>query len=366
MKNLYQYLSPINVALSDLLLDPNNPRFSELGEEVRPIPEGRFAEEKVQRTAFDKMKTPAFDVQELRDTIRALGFLQMDRLVIRPWKGGVAEGVQKYVVIEGNRRVTAIRWLLDLHSEGKETLSEAQLNNMQTLECLLLDDKNAPDTAQIILPGLRHVSGIKEWGPYQKAKAVFALRETGMSPQEVAQSLGLSTRAANTAYRCFMALEQMKADEEFGEYAEPKMYSYFEEIFKKRNVKDRLGWDENSYKFGNESSLIEFYSWIVPGSDEEEAKLPKAVNIRELSIFIDDPAAVSIFRSKDGSLSRALARYELDHPADWFPQIAAAVGAIRSLTPDKLRHLDGASIQSLTELREAVEQALEDRSKLLA
>jgi hypothetical protein len=112
--------------------------------------------------------------------------------------------------------------------------------------------------------------------------------------------------------------------------------------------------------------LIEFYSWIVPGSDEEEAKLPKAVNIRELSTFIDDPAAVSIFRSKDGSLSRALARYELDHPADWFPQIAAAVGAIRSLTPDKLRHLDGASIQSLTELREAVEQALEDRSKLLA
>lgn len=365
MQNLNQFLTPITVELDQLLLDPNNPRFSELGEEVRPIPEARFAEEKVQDSAYQKMKAPAFDVQELRDTIRALGFLQMDRLVVREWPGTLPDKEKRYVVIEGNRRLTAIRWLVSLHDEGKETLSEEQLSNMARIECLLLDDALAPHTAQIILPGLRHVSGIKEWGPYQKAKAVFSLRETGMTAQEVAQSLGLSTRAANTAYRCFMALEQMKADEEFGEYAEPRMYSYFEEVFKKRNVKDWLGLDEDASNFTKASNLLEFYSWITPGADNEEPRLAKAINVRELSTFIDDPAAVSIFRSKDGSLARALARYEIDHPADWYPQITAAQGAVRSLTPDKLRHLDEPSLQALDGLSQAIQQALKDRTKLM-
>src|ERR1019366_7501037 len=36
----------------------------------------------------------------------------------------------------------------------------------------------------------------KEWGAYQKAKAVFELRESGLTAQAAAQSLGLNTRAA--------------------------------------------------------------------------------------------------------------------------------------------------------------------------
>ena len=77
--------------------------------------------------------------------------------------------------------------------------------NLNDLEVLLLDQENAPNTAIWVLPGLRHVSGIKEWGPYQKARAVFILRETGASPQEAAQSLGLSTRSANQLWRSFLA-----------------------------------------------------------------------------------------------------------------------------------------------------------------
>jgi ParB-like nuclease family protein len=109
MDNLSSLLSPIKLRLNDLLLDPNNPRFSELGDVLNPIPEGRFADEKVQANTFEKMKDPLFDVAELRDTIKTIGFLPMDRIVVRPWKG--SGSAQKFVVIEGNRRVTALRWL---------------------------------------------------------------------------------------------------------------------------------------------------------------------------------------------------------------------------------------------------------------
>ncbi|TAJ94085.1 MAG: hypothetical protein EPO31_07885 [Gammaproteobacteria bacterium] len=366
MSDLYKYLSPVVLNQEDLLLDPNNPRFAELGEEIRPIPEARFAESKVQEVAAQKMRSQIFDVQELRDTIATIGFLQMDRLVVRKWKNSSDSEQPKYVVIEGNRRLAAIRWLLELHDEGKKTLSEDQVNAMGKFECLLLDDEVAPESAQIILPGLRHVSGIKEWGPYQKAKAVHVLRQTGMSSQEVAQSLGLSTRAANASYRCYLALEAMKTNEEFGDYADPKMFSYFEEVFKRPNVRSWLGWDDNAGIFQNTINLEEFYSWITPSEDQEEPKIPRAIAVRDLGAFIEDETALAVFRSKEGSLARALARYQLDHPADWFPTITAATTAVSSLTPDMLRQLDQDSLSALIELRDRINLALQDREKLTA
>ena len=136
MIELASVLTPKQIKLDDLLLDPNNPRFSELGEEINPIPELRFNEEKVQNNTFTKMKDSIFGVSELRDTIKTLGFLPMDRIVVRKWRGAIA----KYIVIEGNRRVSALKWLISLHETGKETFSQQQIDNFNHLECLLLDD----------------------------------------------------------------------------------------------------------------------------------------------------------------------------------------------------------------------------------
>lgn len=367
MKNLHTLLKPVVVQLHDLLLDPNNPRFSELGEELKAIPEGRFADDKVQASTFEKMKDPKFDVAELRDTIKTIGFLPMDRLVVRRWKGQSADGNTKFLVVEGNRRVTALKWLVNLHDIGKESFEEHQLNNLTSVECLELDTDLAPESATLVLPGLRHVSGVKEWGAYQKAKAVHALRKGGMGPQEAAQSLGLSTRAANSAYKCFLALEAMKEDEEYGEYAEPKMYSYFEEIFKRNNLRTWLGWNDSEERFTSEDRIREFYGWIVPAREENATpKLPESKSVRELSDIISDENALNILRGPEGTLSRAIARYEIDHPEDWYPKVVAATAALKSLTPDMLRKMDEVTISSLGELQDRIAQVLKDRVSLAA
>lgn len=366
MPGLPSMLAPITVKLDQLLLDANNPRFSELGEEMNPVPESRFSDDSVQTAAFEKMKSGLFDVAELRDTIKTIGFLPMDRMVVRKW-AGPPSSKERFVVIEGNRRLSALRWLIDLNGSGKETLSEEQLQNFSNIECLLLNEELAPKSATLILPGLRHVSGIKEWGAYQKAKAVHALRKSGLSSQDAAQSLGLSVRSANSSYRCFLALEQMKKDEEFGERADARMYSYFEEVFKRASLRTWLGWSDETEGFSNEERRIEFYSWIVPNEIEGVGpKLPESKSVRELSELINDEGAMTILRGPNGSLSRALARYEVDHPEDWYPKVTGATSAVKSLTPEVLRNLDENTINSLIELREKITQALKDRDSLLA
>ncbi len=369
MENLAKYLSKLHLKLDDILLDPNNPRFAELGDSMDPIPETRFGESKIQKEAYDKMKSDRFEVSELRDTIKTIGFLPMDKIVVRKWKANPNPENNKYVVVEGNRRVTALRWLIDLHNSARETFTEEQLKNFTEIEVLLLDQDSAPDSAIWILPGLRHVSGIKEWGPYQKARAVFILRESGSSAQEAAQSLGLSTRSANQLWRSYLALEQMRSDEEFGEYAEPKMYSYFEEIFKKPDVRIWLGWDDNERQFTDSARLREMYSWIIGEPDDEgnlrDPKLPEAKSIRELSAILNDDAALSVFRSPNGTLARALARYEADHPEDWQPIINKAELILANLSPDTLRSLSDEEVLVLEKLKTRIETVISDRTKLI-
>lgn len=356
-------LAPIKVKLPQLLLDPNNPRFSELGEELDAIPEARFPEEKIQASTMEKMKDKSFDVSELRDTIKTIGFLPMDRIVVRRWPGKESA---LFVVVEGNRRVTALKWLVDLHEKGKESFTPDQLKNFTELEVLELDTGRSSGEAGLILPGLRHVSGVKEWGPYQKAKAVHALRSRGRTAQEAAQSLGLSTRAANKFYRCYLALEQMKADEEYGELAHPKLFSYFEETFKEAPVRDWLEWDDDQGKFTSESRLREFYSWIVPDAESDSApRLPEAKSLRELGAIINDEQAFVVFRSRDGSLSRALARYQTDHPDEWMPKVMEAVSAIRGLTAIQLRELKVDEENALRALATLISNQLSDRQALL-
>lgn len=367
MPGLSDLLTPVSVKLSDVLLDPNNPRFAELGQQIDAVPESRFAETKVQQQAFDRMKNPRFDVVELRDTIRNLGFLPMDRIVVRNWHG--SDNVKRYVVVEGNRRIAALKWLIELHESGRETFSDDQLKNFTVLQVLLLDDERAPENAKWILPGLRHVSGIKEWGPYQKARAVYELRETGITPQAAAQSLGLSTRAANQLWRSYLALEQMRADEEFGEYSEPTLYSYFEEVFKRPNVRDWLAWSDEKRCFTERQRVRDFYGWMIGEPNENgelgEPKLPEAKSVRDFGVIVDDPGALAVFRSPAGNLTRALARFEAEHPQEWLPSVTAAQTVLANLSPDALRSLKPEEIDAIKNLGQRIERVLKDRQKLV-
>ena len=160
----------------------------------------------------------------------------------------------------------------------------------------------------------------------------------------------------------------MSKDEEYEEFADPKLYSYFEEVLKRPTVKNWLGWKDEAKKFTNAEHLQEFYGWMVGEADEEggrsDPKLPEAKSVRELATVLEDIAAMSAFRAADGTLSKALARYQAEHPTDWLPTVLNAEVILAALSADVLRNIKDDEAQALTKLGERIGRVLRDRKKL--
>ena len=129
----------------------------------------------------------------------------------------------------------------------------------------------------------------------------------------------------------------MRSDEEYGEYAEPKMYSYFEELFKRPVVRDWLQWGENERRFLNQERIREFYGWMVGEPDDQgqlaNPKLLEAKSIRDLGQIINDDSALAVLRTPGSTLARALARYEAEHPEDWRPILVQSQAVLAQLSP---------------------------------
>src|SRR4051794_32903414 len=85
--------------LAKLFLDPNNPRFTELG--VRSsVPLSAVHEVATQARARERILSERFEVDPLKESIAKIGFLRSDRLIAIELDGGVG-----YMVVEGNRRL---------------------------------------------------------------------------------------------------------------------------------------------------------------------------------------------------------------------------------------------------------------------
>jgi len=144
------------IPLEDLLLDPNNPRFSiKKGEETD---ESVFGDNDVQIATYEEIidKRNNFEIEELAKSIKTKGFYPIDKIFVRKVKN-------KYLVVEGNRRITAIKYLVEKEQKGtkKDNLEENIISSFQRINCVDLTGEDE-DGINLIL-GLRHHGSIKEW-----------------------------------------------------------------------------------------------------------------------------------------------------------------------------------------------------------
>jgi hypothetical protein len=138
-----KYVSP------DLLdFDPTNPRFGGLMEK-RSQPE-------IQQ---ELVKEPYYAL-ELVDSLLKNGFIDYEPLVVK--KNG-----NRYVVVEGNRRLAAIREILE-----HKNRYVGRVDDLKEIPVLIFPER--PDEEQTVemrvYLGVRHLLGFREWPSLSKAQ----------------------------------------------------------------------------------------------------------------------------------------------------------------------------------------------------
>ena len=169
--------------LEALCLDANNPRFGSGFVSDERIADAEIAQSSVQNSIIDKFENAeetTFKVDDLRDSIKAVGFIPIDQVVVRELVGVPG----KYVVIEGNRRICSCKLVVREHDEKvkndqtvtpheKEVRERLHKVYVQVLDTQGLNPSEVLDLEAIIV-GLRHFGAVAQWDAYAKARHVFA------------------------------------------------------------------------------------------------------------------------------------------------------------------------------------------------
>ncbi|MET6999447.1 ParB/Srx family N-terminal domain-containing protein [Chitinophaga defluvii] len=286
-------LKKATVSLVDLLLDPNNPRFADISDESLNIPNSRFTEDEVQKHAYEKMMNSKFDVLSLANSIETVGFLPVDNIVAKELDNS------KYVVIEGNRRTTALKYIVKQFALGQNLLEQAQIDAISVIDILIVDNvEDDQESIGKIIQGIRNVAGIKEWDAYQKAQFISEMIDKGKDPGTISKMIGMSVRDINRYYKTYSAMAQFRADEEYGSKWKHSYFSHFDEVLRRPVLREYFGWDDEHYRFNNMAEYRRFYDWIIP--DESGASAITDVHqIRTLVNFIDEPKALNYLDDKN-------------------------------------------------------------------
>jgi len=332
-----------DINIGDLLLDPNNYRFLD-NRDYKPKPKNRYASEKVQNATLRLLaQEKKYQLDELKKSILTNGYVPMERIIVAPYEGAS----EKFLVIEGNRRVAALKSLLQDEEEGVRDLTEHQIRSFSGIPCAILKVAEAQRThAARVIMGIRHITGPREWGAYQQAELIQQLHnEEGQEFSSIADHLGLSTVEVTRRYRAMNALKAMEADELYSEKAEPEFYRLFHELVSLPEVRTRFGWDSETDEFVDPDKAREFFELIAPQTREAvDAKLKSYSDVRKLKMIIINPVAEEVLLDPARSFADALAELSLHRPPppkeNRLPEfLTETLTRIRKMTREELKAL---------------------------
>lgn len=346
--------SPTSLRLNQLLLDPNNYRFHEDQEFVLAA-EQRFHEATVQDIAWRRLRDDG--IQELKKSLLKNGFMPMEPLVVREY--GHLE--DHYVVVEGNRRLAALRWIQRDVDAGIEVTESTETMLQQIPAVVVSHEEDDPAFFEALM-GVRHISGTKEWGGYQRAKLVVTLRDDrNMESAEIADRVGMSTVEVNRRYRAYKALQQMQDDEEFAEYARPELYALFHEAVSLPIVRDWLGWDAAESTFTNDE-VFEFYmliSALESDDGRQEPKLRGYRDVRELKSILPNEEAKAALLDPDRPFVDAVAiAKEEELSRAWTAKVDAAYNALQKLGFREFKTLSDENIEKILRLSNLAQEVI--------
>jgi len=350
------------VSTDQLLIDPNNPRYFDLREH-EPVAPDRLADDQIQVEAASKL-SDKWDIKGLRDSILTNGFICFEHIVVKQYQ----HAEDKYLVIEGNRRLAAISRIRTDSVRGVLSSEYEELaQSLNELDVLVFSGSDAEEK---IIQGIRHVAGPKEWKPYQQAQLVQDLHDSqGMSFAQIHTTLGLGPTVVRRVYHTLKAFEQMREDEEYADLADRELFSLFFEMISKPTLRKWLEWSDDQQGFLNDVNRKHIYRMIVEDYtiDEEPVRvISNPQNMRTFAKILGHPHKDTVLdRLLNGDISIEQAWAILEPGiTPWYEQVSTVTQALEQLPADELQSLSKEKEQLLSSLAEVIGRKRDQASKL--
>lgn len=194
----------IEIAISDLCLDPRNPRFGSDKEEDEP-------QEDVLKRIVDN-----FSIEDVLSSISVNGFFKSEPLICFSGEGKYKG---KYIVAEGNRRLAACIILsgdprakaFSKRTEAYKSIWEAHGRKRFNPVPVIVYDKHEQEKELLSFLGVRHIAGSQKWDSYAKAAWVAEVIESAqLSIQDVVSMIGDSAGTASRLLEGYYIVQQLQ------------------------------------------------------------------------------------------------------------------------------------------------------------
>jgi hypothetical protein len=292
----------IQIGLEKLLLDEENPR---LPESVK----------RDQLSMIDYIAVSTA-IEELMRAIGENGYFLGEPLIAVPHDDGI-----HFIVVEGNRRLTALKLLQDpanCSNPGTKMREIAdRAEHKPTSAPLVLQNTRAD-----VLPylGFRHITGVTPWEPLAKARYIEQLfNNTNNSLpskdryEEVARAIG-SRRDHMKRNLNALAVYKVMKDEDFYGIDKLDDQSIKFSVLSTALADDKIGnfigiavKDEKgdfqsqdpivNPRVLNKNAIQELSKWLFEKDKKGKTRVGESRNLRLLSSVIDNPKAIAAFRA---------------------------------------------------------------------
>jgi len=209
------------ISLRNLYLDPNNFRLIHETDQIN-VSDHKIKERDVANRTYrlivgDKNQ----QIQDLVESFKSNGYLPVDQIQVRELEGG------GYVVVEGNRRIAALKFLQNEYLQKSISLGKLDKGIFSNVPVVLYEDSD--EIHHLTLMALKHISGNRKWGEWNQAKLLETLMVEYQLPEdEVCKRVGISKTELRRSYRA-LSLANQYQNSDYGDQFSESMFPIFRE-----------------------------------------------------------------------------------------------------------------------------------------
>ena len=226
------------------------------------------------------------------------GYFIEEPLILLRTEGG------KLIVVEGNRRLAALKLLNDeelrrisFYRKEWDELVKINKQNLKEVPCIIREDIS--EIYRVL--GFRHISGIKKWQPLPKARFIDMLvtsQKKNAGFDDIAEKCGTSSKSIRDYYIAYRLYLQAKEDFDIDVSEVENNFSVFLRALNSKEINQFIGLKKNKSPVELKKPILtrkspelnEFIEMLL-GTKEKEPVINDSRQITKLGIVLVNPAA---------------------------------------------------------------------------